>query len=155
MKIIECNSDLKQEIRTFFSKKAYDHCLTGSEGKTFAAIENGKPAGFISLKKFNLYAPIEHEHDLLIWIIEVRPEYRRKGIARALIKRAADYGREMGSLQLRAWSSSDKTAAIPMWKSLGFGLSPGQEHQEGKVIHGYHATRPIRKKCETSKQGPL
>ncbi len=99
-------------------------------------------------KKFNLYAPIEHEHDLLIWIIEVRPEYRRKGIARALIKRAADYGKEMGSIQLRAWSSSDKTAAIPMWKALGFGLSPGQEHHEGKVIYGYHATRQIRKNHE-------
>ena len=144
MKIINCDAGLKEKIKSSFGQKAYDHCLLDPQGKTFTAIDKNEPVGFISVKKFNLYPPIEHEHDLLIWIIEVRPEYRRKGIAKALIKRAADYGREIGSVQLRAWSSSDKTEAIPMWKSLGFGLSPGHEYHEGKKIHGYHATRSLK-----------
>ncbi len=47
---------------------------------------------------------------------------------------------QYGFYQLRAWSSSDKTEAIPMWKSLGFGLVPTTTYPRGQAVPGYFVT---------------
>ena len=56
---------------------------------------------------------------------------------------AVERARARGVYQLRAWSSEDKTEAIPMWKALGFGLCPATTYPGGREIEGYFVTKVL------------
>ncbi len=58
--------------------------------------------------------PLRDAFEGHIDIIGVAAAYRRQGIATRLIEIAAERAREHGAYQLRAWSSEDKTEAIPL-----------------------------------------
>jgi hypothetical protein len=62
-----------------------------------------------------------------------------------MVTRAEQWARDAGLLQIRAWSSSDKTAAIPMWRSLGYGLCPAKIWLEwcGQAVDGYYVVKQL------------
>ena len=62
---------------------------------------------------------------------------------RQMLHMCVERGRTLGYYQLRGWSSDDKTEAIPMWKSLGFGLCPATTYPRGLEIEGYFVTYPL------------
>jgi len=61
------------------------------------------------------------------WIVKVEEPHAKNA------KRAKDAKK----FQLRAWSSADKTAAIPMWRALGFGLCPATTYPRAAAVEGY------------------
>ncbi len=113
------------------------------DGFTLVAMDQENIIGFISIYWRDLPAPLESTHEGYIDIIEVRPEYRRQGIAARLIDLSIQKARGHLAYQLRAWSSDDKTEAIPMWKELGFGLYPAVTTPKGEEIRGYFVTKVL------------
>jgi ribosomal-protein-alanine N-acetyltransferase len=55
-----------------------------------------------------------------ISVVAVRPEYRRRGIASALVRAAADYLASLGLRLLRIDAYADAPAAVATYRSLGF-----------------------------------
>lgn len=115
-----------------------------ADGFSLLAMEQEIPVGLIAVQWRDLpppYPPAALEG--FIDIIEVRPAFRRQGIATALIERAAERGGAQGAYQLRAWSSTDKTEALLMWKVLGFALCPAVTFPRGQEVHGYFVAKVL------------
>lgn len=84
----------------------------------WAAIENGKPAGFIALKETSA-ATVE------IYVMGVLPEYHRAGLGRELYYAFEDYAREHGyafvqvkTVQMGRYAEYDRTNRF--YQAMGF-----------------------------------
>ena len=108
-----------------------------SDGFSLVALHDVKPVGLLAVVWRQLPPPLPPTVEAFIDIIEVRAEWRRRGVARRLVGLAAERARAHGAYQLRAWSSADKHEAIPMWQALGFGLCPATTYPRGEPIDGY------------------
>jgi ribosomal protein S18 acetylase RimI-like enzyme len=110
-----------------------------AEGFSLIAKDRDELLGMISVywKKLPYLNSVNFEG--YIDIIEVRDDYRRKGIASQLINKAIDYCKNKDLYQIRAWSSEDKVAAINMWRSVEFSLCPAITYTSGKEIKGVYA----------------
>jgi len=113
------------------------------DGFAIAAEAGGWPVGFIGLSWRELPPPLAGVLECFIDIIEVGAAHRRRGIARKLLEITEDRARKLGAYQIRAWSSEDKIEAIPMWKALGYGLSPGVEHHRDVEVHGFFVSKVL------------
>ena len=105
------------------------------------ALVVGEPAGLISVNWRELPPPLHNVEEGYIDIIEVAAGFQRRGIARRLVELARARARDRGAYQLRAWSSEDKVAAVPMWRRLGFALCPADIYPGGDRVSGYFVTR--------------
>jgi len=112
-----------------------------ADGFTIVAMHENCSVGIISVYWRELPAPLPKTIEGYINILEVRPAYRKRGIARHLIHLSIVQAREVHAYQLRSWSSEDKLEAIPMWKQLGFGLCPVTTFPRGQEIHGFFVTK--------------
>ena len=54
--------------------------------------------------------------------------YRRRGIARLLMERAIEHGRESGCVAISLETATDNTAAKPLYEALGFVRDEGLDH---------------------------
>jgi GNAT superfamily N-acetyltransferase len=116
-----------------------------ADGFTLLAMDNDNPMGLIAVQWRHLPPPfLPGACEGFIDIIEVRPEVRRQGIATTLIERSAVRAQAYGAYQLRAWSSQDKTAALLMWKALGFGLCPAVTVAQGLEVSGYFVAKVLQ-----------
>lgn len=120
------------------------HYLQAEDGFAIAAMVEDRPIGFIGLSWRELPAPLPGTLECFIDIIEVAGDCKRQGIARKLLDITEQRARERGAYQIRAWSSEDKIEAIPMWKGLGFGLSPAVEHHRDQEVHGFFVTKVLQ-----------
>jgi GNAT superfamily N-acetyltransferase len=121
----------------------YARHMHTSDGFSIVARDGDEPVGLIAIAWRELPPPLPATSEAFIDIIEVRPAYRRRGIASELVSRALARAREHGAYQLRAWSSDDKTEAIPLWRKLGFGLCPATIYPGGQAVPGYFVTLVI------------
>ena len=112
-----------------------------SNGFTLIALHQQLSIGVISVYWRELPDPLPTTLEGYINILEVRPAYRKRGIARQLINLSFQQARERKAYQLRAWSSDDKIEAIPMWKQLGFGLCPATTYPGDQAVQGYFVTK--------------
>lgn len=92
------------------------------KGKIFIAEVDGKIAGMVAmrveLKDFELInKPIK---GIFISDIAVYSEFRRIGVAKALLKKATDYAREKGLDSLRLSIVPKNLPALNLYKQLGF-----------------------------------
>ncbi|KAF0197745.1 MAG: hypothetical protein FD169_347 [Bacillota bacterium] len=108
------------------------------DGFTLIACCADIPIALISIIYRELPAPLSTTTEAFIDIIEVRPEFRRMGIARQLVERACKEAANTNSHQLRGWSSADKIEALPMWKELGFTMCPATIYPHGQEVKGYY-----------------
>ncbi len=122
MKYIRADRSIVEKIEHDFGKEQADY-LHFDDGFTFAASEGDNIAGFISTHIGKL-PYIENTFENYIDVIEVRPEYRGRGIAKKLLNLLEEESKKKGLYQIRAWSSEDKKEAISMWLKLGFCLDP-------------------------------
>lgn len=143
--LVQIDQDLAEQIRKEYRQEAYDH-LHFDDGISYAAVIDGKVVGFIAICwKMLPYSSIIGESEAYIDIIEVHDDYRRQGIAKALIEQISQAALNHGCIQLRSWSSEDKNEAILMWKGLGFGLHPQEiiSEKTGELVKGYFVTRSL------------
>lgn len=125
-----------------WSKVVADH-MHIDDGFTVLACDNDLPIGLIAIVYKDLPQPLPPTHEAFVDIIEVRPEYRRNGLAKQLVKAAENMARQYGVYQIRGWSSEDKVAAIALWKVLGFALCPATVYPRGQEVHGYYFAKVL------------
>lgn len=133
---------LRGRIRWEWGETAARHMHT-DDGFSIVATSGKSPVGLIAVVWRDLPPPLPATVEAFIDIIEVRPAFRRRGVATQLVQEAMARARERGAYQLRAWSSADKTEAIPMWRALGFGLCPATVYPRGQAVEGYFVTLVI------------
>lgn len=138
----EGDQQWRERVRTEWGETASRH-MHLDDGFTLIATEGRAPIGLVSIVWRDLPEPLTGSVEGFIDIIEVAPEYRRRGVAGTLVEMAASRVRAKGACQLRAWSSADKVEAISMWQTLGFGLCPAVEHPGGQEVRGYFVARPV------------
>lgn len=140
---IEANESISPLIAEAYGDAAARHlCFDG--GFTLAAFSDAILAGFIGLSWRSLPHPLEQVRECFIDIIEVAPRFRRQGIACGLVRMAEERAREGGAYQIRAWSSEDRTEAIAMWKTFGYGLAPAAVHPRGIEVRGVYASKTLQ-----------
>ncbi len=140
---IDANDAWKQHIASAWGEIAARH-MHLEDGFSILALDDTQPVGLISVYWRSLLPPLVNVIEGYIDIIEVHAEHRRKGIGSRLIDLAANRARIHGAYQLRAWSSADKTEAIPMWKVLGFGMCPTVTFPNGQKVDGYFVTKILQ-----------
>lgn len=139
---VDADEAWKERIAGEWGEKPARHMHING-GFSLLALHEGKPVGLISVIWKKLARPLEDTLEGYIDIIEVRPGFRRRGIARRMIELAAGRARERKAYQLRAWSTEDKTEALPMWRALGFALNPVTHQMWGPQLSGYFAVRTL------------
>ena len=126
----------RERIGREWSEMAARH-MHVDDGFSIVATSGGAPVRLIAVVWRDLPPPLPATVEAFIDIIEVRPAFRRRGIAARLVQMAVARSGEHSAYQLRAWSSADKTEAIPMWRALGFGLCPATVYPRGEQVDGY------------------
>ena len=137
---LEIDESWKPRIIEEWNEKVERH-LHFSDGFTIVALHENVSIGVISVYWRELPAPLHSTIEGYINILEVRPAYRKRGIARQLINLSIEKAQEHKAYQVRSWSSEDKIEAIPMWKQLGFGLCPATTFPRGQEIHGFFVAK--------------
>ena len=137
---LEIDESWKSRITEEWNEKVERH-LHFSDGFTIVALHENLSIGIISTYWRELPAPLHSTIEGYINILEVRPAYRKLGIARQLINLSIEKAQEHKAYQVRSWSSEDKIEAIPMWKQLGFGLCPATTFPGGQEIHGFFVAK--------------
>lgn len=139
---VNADEEIKCRIENEWGEKAARH-MHLVDGLSIVALQDNRLAGLISVYRKTLPHPLQNSFDWYIDILEVKGEYRRKGIATRLIEMVIERARAEGIYQIRSWSSEDKREAIPMWKALGFGLCPAVTHPKGQEIRGYFVAKVL------------
>jgi len=121
MKFVFADNLIARRIKLEFGSEMASY-LNFENGFTLTAMDGEKIAGFISASFKKLPYNFENILESFIDVIEVKKEYRRRGIAKKLLKLCEEESKKRGAYQIRAWSSEDKKEAIAMWKKLGFFL---------------------------------
>jgi ribosomal protein S18 acetylase RimI-like enzyme len=96
------------------------------DGFTFLALENSKIIGLIqgitNHNDRNLLYKLTHEPFSDGWITElfVKPEFRGRGIGKALISKANYFFHDKGCRFIRLQVMNDNTESLDIYKKLGF-----------------------------------
>lgn len=102
-----------ERIARDWSEKSIRH-LHFSDGFTIIAAYEEQTIGIISMYWRGLPVPVADTIEGYIDFLEVKPIYRRRGIATRLIALTVEQARKQKAYQVRAWSSADKIEAIPL-----------------------------------------
>lgn len=137
IKIVTIEAALLKELAESWGEKAARH-LHFDNGFSLGARHEEQWVGLISSYFQALPPPLEKTKELYIDFLEVRPNFRRMGIANTLIQHTIQRAREHQAYQVRSWSSVDKLEAIHMWRKLGFGLYPATTYPKGQAVQGYY-----------------
>lgn len=147
MEYKEIDSKIEDAIIKKFGSWVRDYdCLIRGEGcYLIAAMDGDVVAGFAALHPAQWIPPLEKYGDAFIEVIEVAPEYRRKGIGSKLVKLMEDYASSYGYYQIRAWSEESHVEALNMWYKLKYCMCPAAmlgesliDGYENKQIVGYY-----------------
>lgn len=133
---VDADKALKDKVRDEWGEKVAHH-MHLEDGFSILAMQENLLVGLISVYWKTLPAPLPETQEGYIDILEVQEDFRRRGVATQLINLSLERAKERGVFQIRAWSSLDKTEAIPMWKALGFGLCPATTYPRGQEMKGY------------------
>lgn len=139
---VDIDESWRSRIVEEWNEKVERH-LHFCDGFTLVALDEGLSIGIISVYWRELPAPLLGTVEGYINILEVRPAYRKRGIARQLTHLSIQKAQQYGAYQMRSWSSEDKVEAIPMWKRLGFGLCPATTFPRGQEIHGLFVSKVL------------
>jgi len=140
IQLVDADELLKSRVVEEWGEKVAHH-MHLEEGFSIIAVQEEKLVGLISVYWKILPLPLPETYEGYIDILEVHQDFRRKGIATQLIDRAFVRSQERDVYQVRAWSSLDKTEAIPMWKALGFGMCPATTYPRGQEVKGYFVVK--------------
>lgn len=96
-----------------------------------------KPIGFLVWSKGEIYVEID--------IIEIKPEYRKRGLGRAFFEQISDYLKKKGVLVIMLFCSPSESEFF--WKKMGFIKFPDRGYSESDLIY----FKPLIKTLATSK----
>lgn len=145
LKYILADLKLKESITRNWNEVVGNH-MHIEDGVSIVRMHDDEPISIISVYWKQWIEPLEQYYDGYIDIIEVKPEYRRQGIAKYLVEAAEKECRARNISQIRAWSSDNKIEAINMWKRLGYGMCPARilsGYEQDELVSGYYVVKTL------------
>jgi len=130
-------SFLFDQYRQFYEKPAdLDGCrkfmgerLANDESVVLAVgPRSGRIAGFTQL--YRSFCSVEMAELIYLYDLYVAPEFRRQGLARALMEAARQYGHERGADRLQLETATDNRVAQSLYESAGW--------KRDEVFYTYH-----------------
>lgn len=91
---------------------------THREKRIWVAQSGEAPIGMVWIQPGR--HPVTEEPDYMVLNIAVVPEWRRRGVARALLEAAQAFARAEGTHRLRLFVGAENTAAYALYRELGF-----------------------------------
>lgn len=92
--------------------------IGNGESTVFLASEDGRSVGFTQL--YPAFNSLDATRCYVLYDLFVDPEARRTGAGRALLNRAAEFGRERGATQLELFTAHTNTRAQALYESQGW-----------------------------------
>ena len=86
----------------------------------FAAKTDGKFVGYVSAVYIPKVGSPKSPGHFFIDELWTQPEYRKSGIAYALMSQAEEASKEAGAIGMRLYTGSDNTAARALYKKCGY-----------------------------------
>ena len=105
--------------------------LKNPDNALFLAFVGDRVAGFLT--GYRLQRLDKNRAEVLLYEIEVREEFRRRGSGKKLIGALNAWAAEMGAFQTWVLTYSDNAAAMALYKSMG-----GQEDPPGTRMFTYY-----------------
>ena len=111
-----CEIEKQSFQKEAFSKQQIVYLLTSSNSITLVARVDNEIVGFaIGSIDVNREAPNGH-----VLTIEALPSYRRRGIAKRLLKELETFFKEKGAVESRLEVREDNVAAVNLYLKLGY-----------------------------------
>ena len=85
------------------------------------------------------FATVEYEpwhRRLVLWFLYISPEWRRRGVGRALLERVEAYGRELGATHVWLETSNVNVPGIAAYARLGYTLCGADRLYYGAYMPG-------------------
>ncbi len=85
------------------------------------------------------FATVEHEPwngRLNLWFLYIAPQWRRRGIGRALLERVEAYGRQVGASHVWIETSSKNVPGVRAYERLGYSLCGADRTYYGQYMPG-------------------
>jgi ribosomal protein S18 acetylase RimI-like enzyme len=86
-------------------------------------------------------------HRLVLWFLYIAPEWRRRGIGRALLERVEAYGREQGATHVWLETSNVNVPGVAAYERLGYALAGVDTRYYGAYMPGetaIHLAKTLR-----------
>ncbi|QNM97247.1 GNAT family N-acetyltransferase [Chitinimonas koreensis] len=131
----ECGLPLDQVAARL--ERTAEHCVLG-------AFVDGRLAGIVGLAR----EPMRKlRHKACLWGMYVAPQWRGRGIGRALVLAALEAGRAMPGLrQVHLGVHAENAAALALYRALGFetwGTERDAMCVDGRLQDEHYMTRPL------------
>ena len=123
---LDALADLFDQYRQFYAQRA-DPALARSyleqrmqreESVLFVAPAAGRPCAFAQL--YPTFCSVSAGRLLVLYDLFVAPEARRRGLARALLQAARDYGAAAGAVRLELSTARTNLPAQRLYESMGW-----------------------------------
>jgi ribosomal protein S18 acetylase RimI-like enzyme len=85
------------------------------------------------------FAAVDHEPwhaRLVLWFLYISPDYRRRGVGRALLERAEAYGRDAGASHVWLETSNVNVPGVAAYERLGYALCGADRLYYGDYMPG-------------------
>jgi ribosomal protein S18 acetylase RimI-like enzyme len=85
------------------------------------------------------FATVAHEewHErLVLWFLYIAPEYRRRGLGRALLERVEAHGRQVGASHVWLETSTANVPGVAAYERLGYTLCGVDDRYYGSYMPG-------------------
>ena len=85
------------------------------------------------------FATVEYEPwhaRLVLWFLYIAPEWRRRGVGRALLERVEAYGREVGASHVWLETSNVNVPGVAAYERLGYALCGADRLYYGDYMPG-------------------
>jgi ribosomal protein S18 acetylase RimI-like enzyme len=96
--------------------------IENGESAVFLALENGSAAGFVQL--YPSFCSVEAVRIQILYDLFVTQEFRRGGIAEALMNRATEFARESGAKRIDLLTGVENFAGQALYEKLGYRRVP-------------------------------
>jgi RimJ/RimL family protein N-acetyltransferase len=113
--------------------------LADDEQAVFGSYADGRLTGLVGIVR---QRPVKRRHKAIVWGMYVSPEYRGKGVGKALLSAAVAHARTWpGVTHVHLSVTETSVAAKALYESLGFrvwGCEPAAHGWEGRLLDEYH-----------------
>ncbi len=125
----------KQEA---FSKQQISYLLSDYNAISFAAYVDGELVGFV-IGRIDVEENPPAGH---ILTIDVAPQYRRRGIAKKLLREVEETAKQHGAKECRLEVREDNFAALSLYQKLGYEKIAKLENYY-TTAHGLYLKKPL------------